>query len=251
MSNQLTAEQQRKIEENRRKALERRAQRLGQSVGTTCNQPSVGSSVATVRPQPSNQVASLAPADQKTSNSAPKRFVPPTFRKDSQSGSIQTQHPHPLFPGTDNQINQNILKNSSTQVSFVLQNQQHLIICTSGLQHIYLYLQVTGPPLQTDQHLNTSGGAQPASNITSSSSGSVAGSFYKQASKPVQLPAAKPPLLSTSVPAVPAKKPAVSVRGKCVLHAENRFRVEVGYHVELISVFKSISSRNYGKILIR
>lgn len=137
MSNQLTAEQQRKIEENRRKALERRAQRLGQSIGTS-KQPSVGSSVSTVQPQPLKQVASLVPADHKTSNSALNRFVPPTFKKDSQSSSNQTQRPHLLLPGTGNQIHQNTLKNSSTWVSFVLKISWKRIICIAVFCIIFI-----------------------------------------------------------------------------------------------------------------
>lgn len=57
------------------------------------------------------------------------------------------------------------------------------------------------------------------------------------------------PTASSSFSAVPAKKPAISVRGKCLPHTEGRFRVEVGYHAELIAVFKSIPSKNYGKRL--
>uniref|UniRef100_A0A672JKP9 SWI/SNF-related matrix-associated actin-dependent regulator of chromatin subfamily A-like protein 1 n=1 Tax=Salarias fasciatus TaxID=181472 RepID=A0A672JKP9_SALFA len=78
----------------------------------------------------------------------------------------------------------------------------------------------------------------------SSSSGAATPSFYKQTT-PAQSPAAQLPPNSASLHAVPAKKPAISVRGKCVLHTEGRFRVEVSYHAELIAVFKSIPSKNY------
>lgn len=90
-------------------------------------------------------------------------------------------------------------------------------------------------------------GAKPAQspNPDPSSTGSVggAGSFYKHANK---CPVAQ---LPSDPITVPVKKPAVSVRGKCVAHTEGRFRVEVGYHAELIAVFKSIPSKNYGKCL--
>uniref|UniRef100_A0AAR2J6E7 SWI/SNF-related matrix-associated actin-dependent regulator of chromatin subfamily A-like protein 1 n=1 Tax=Pygocentrus nattereri TaxID=42514 RepID=A0AAR2J6E7_PYGNA len=59
------------------------------------------------------------------------------------------------------------------------------------------------------------------------------------------LPLPKRPFPSNEVSAGPVKKPAVSVRGRCVPHSEERFRVEVGYHAELIAVFKNIPSRNY------
>lgn len=82
---------------------------------------------------------------------------------------------------------------------------------------------------------------------TNSSSG---GSFYKQASTPVHSPVAQPASSTATVNSVPAKKPAISVRGRCVLHTEGRFRIEVGYHAELIAVFKSVSSKSYGWCLL-
>lgn len=88
----------------------------------------------------------------------------------------------------------------------------------------------------------------PKPNPTFSSSGGVAGSFYKQASKSAQR-LAQLPSNSSTLNAVPAKKPVISVKGKCVAHTEGRFRVEVGYHAELIAVFKSVPSKNYGKCL--
>uniref|UniRef100_A0A1A8R8W9 SWI/SNF-related matrix-associated actin-dependent regulator of chromatin subfamily A-like protein 1 n=2 Tax=Nothobranchius rachovii TaxID=451742 RepID=A0A1A8R8W9_9TELE len=206
MSNQLTAEQKRKIEENRRKALKRRAQRLGQTVSSS-KQPSV-------QPQLPTQSVSMVSANQ-TFNSTQARFVPP-IKKDSQSFSYQIPQPNPqLLSGA----------------------------CSS---------KVTGQYHQTSQHVNSSvlsgGGsfdvksAQPKSNHASGNPGI---SFYKQANKPAQVPAPQLPSGSATLTAVPAKKPAVSVRGQCVPHAENRFRVEVGYHAELIAAFRSIPSRNF------
>ncbi|XP_047227162.1 SWI/SNF-related matrix-associated actin-dependent regulator of chromatin subfamily A-like protein 1 [Girardinichthys multiradiatus] len=205
MSNQLTAEQQRKIEENRRKALERRAQR---------QQPPAGCNGASAQ-------ADLSKQSENHRNppfSAPPRFVPP-FKKDSQMSSNQIDRTnHQLQPGSGNQLNQNTLNNPPRQVS--------------------------GPP-RTNQHLNSLGssggrsvGIKPVQ-ATSVTSGSAAGSFYKPASKPGQVSAVQPPSSANT------KKAAISVRGKCVLHAENRFKVEVGYHAELIAVFKSIPSKNY------
>uniref|UniRef100_A0AAV2JX92 SWI/SNF-related matrix-associated actin-dependent regulator of chromatin subfamily A-like protein 1 n=1 Tax=Knipowitschia caucasica TaxID=637954 RepID=A0AAV2JX92_KNICA len=50
---------------------------------------------------------------------------------------------------------------------------------------------------------------------------------------------------SSTVNPAPAKRPVISARGKCVPHTEGRFRVEVGFHAQLIDVFKSIPSRNF------
>uniref|UniRef100_A0A8C6Q7X5 SWI/SNF-related matrix-associated actin-dependent regulator of chromatin subfamily A-like protein 1 n=1 Tax=Nothobranchius furzeri TaxID=105023 RepID=A0A8C6Q7X5_NOTFU len=165
MSNQLTAEQKRKIEENRRKALKRRAQRLGQTVSSS-KQPSV-------QPQLPTQSVSMVSADQ-------------------------------TFNSTSQHVNSSVLSGGG---SFDVKS------------------------------------AQPKSNHASGNPGI---SFYKQANKPAQVPAPQLPSGSATLTAVPAKKPAIFVRGQCVPHAENRFRVEVGYHAELIAAFRSIPSRNFG-----
>uniref|UniRef100_A0A8C4HPM3 SWI/SNF-related matrix-associated actin-dependent regulator of chromatin subfamily A-like protein 1 n=1 Tax=Dicentrarchus labrax TaxID=13489 RepID=A0A8C4HPM3_DICLA len=189
MSNQLTAEQQRKIEENRRRALERRAQRLGQSTSSSKQTPG-GFSSTSVQVQPSKQSFTADPAtlghhrETPSSASAPKLFVPP-FKKDSQSFYNLKQVIDPLPQTKSQHVSSPVLSSGGS----------------AGVKPTH-----------------------PRPNITSSSSGGAVGSFYN---------------------ALPAKKPAISVRGKCVPHAEDRFRVEVGYHAELIAVFKSIPSKNY------
>ncbi|XP_045909723.1 SWI/SNF-related matrix-associated actin-dependent regulator of chromatin subfamily A-like protein 1 isoform X1 [Micropterus dolomieu] len=239
MSNQLSAEQQRKIEENRRRALERRAQRLAQTVNSS-KQTSVGFSSTSLQAHPPVQInasdlATLAHHREAPSSASAQTWFVPPFKKDSESFSNQNQGTkHQQLSGTGNQINQSTLCNS-----------------TSSRQ-----IQVIDPLPQTrSQHVSSpvlsSGGsfgvksAHPKPNITSSSSGGAVGLFYKQTSKPAQSPVAQLPLNSSTLNAVPAKKPAISVRGKCVPHTEDRFRVEVGYHAELIAVFKSIPSKNY------
>uniref|UniRef100_A0A8C7N5T6 SWI/SNF-related matrix-associated actin-dependent regulator of chromatin subfamily A-like protein 1 n=1 Tax=Oncorhynchus kisutch TaxID=8019 RepID=A0A8C7N5T6_ONCKI len=179
MSSSLTAEQQQKIEENRRRALAIRAQRqAAHSTGT-------GSSYGAK----SSSSSSSSSSGQNVSSV----FKPPQLNKavlpgpypTSTSGSFSVSKPHP---------------NTSS----------------SGL---------------------------------SSHSGSAIGSFYKQGTKH----GATSPSVQSAAPSsgtdvsnsLPGKTPAVTVRGKCVSHSEERFRVEVGYHAELIAVFKNIPSRNY------
>lgn len=201
MSNQLTAEQQRKIEENRRKALELRAQRLRQQSSAGCN----GASVQT-------DFSKRGENQRNPHSSAPTRFVPP-FKQNSQISSKEIQQ---APPGPSNQLNQNTQNTSSRQVS--------------------------APPPRTNGVGSSGGvsvGVRPAQ-TTSVTSGS---SFYKQPNTSGATSAALPP--SSAATAVAAKKPVISVRGKCVPHAEDRFKVEVGYHAELIAVFKSIPSKNY------
>ncbi|XP_076603149.1 SWI/SNF-related matrix-associated actin-dependent regulator of chromatin subfamily A-like protein 1 [Chaetodon auriga] len=239
MSNQLTAEQQRKIEENRRRALERRAQRLGQTVCSN-KQTSVGFSGTSVQPQHPKQSGNSDPGtlthhrETPSTSSAPKRFVPP-FKEDSQCLYNQNQGPkHQHLSGTGNQITQS----------------------TPGTSASSRQMQLIDPLPQTRSQqvsscVSSSGGsfgakpAHPKPNPTSTSSGGAAGFFYKQANKPAQSPVAQLPSNSSTQNVVPAKKPAISVRGKCVPHTEDRFRVEVGYHAGLIAVFKSIPSKNY------
>ncbi|KAJ8255315.1 hypothetical protein GJAV_G00203480 [Gymnothorax javanicus] len=74
---------------------------------------------------------------------------------------------------------------------------------------------------------------------------SSAGTFYGRRTKSDLVPQKKPLANFASSSAVAAKKPSISVRGKCVSHSPERFRVEVCYHTELIAVFKSIPSRTY------
>lgn len=87
---------------------------------------------------------------------------------------------------------------------------------------------------------------KPDPSSTPAAAAAGAGSFYNQANK---CPAPRLPSSSSDLPTVPVKKPAISVRGKCLPHTDARFRVEVGYHAQLIAVFKTIPSKNYGKCL--
>lgn len=120
MSNQLTAEQQRKIEENRRKALERRAQRLGQAVSTD-KQTSAGFGITSSHIQPQKHTgaphpAALAPH---SSVNALKRFMPPP-QKQPQTLSNQRQGAqHQGLSGSGTQIN-NTNSGSSRQVRFFI-----------------------------------------------------------------------------------------------------------------------------------
>uniref|UniRef100_A0A8D3DHM2 SWI/SNF-related matrix-associated actin-dependent regulator of chromatin subfamily A-like protein 1 n=1 Tax=Scophthalmus maximus TaxID=52904 RepID=A0A8D3DHM2_SCOMX len=172
MSHQLTAEQQRTIEENRRRALERRAQRLGQPVGF-------------------NDVTSAGPGG------APVQRQPPPAHRVSPDPAALVHH-----------------RDTSP------------VLFSGG--------SFGGKP------------AQPKPHLTPSGSGGAAGSFYKQPiGKPAQSSVVPPSSNPSTLNGTAAKKPAISVRGKCAPHTEGRFRVEVGYHAELIAVFKSIPSKSY------
>jgi hypothetical protein len=179
MTTKLTLEQQRKIEDNRKKALEIRARRLGH--------------VNPASPKSSEQVSSINQSAQCAPTASPASRLGP-------------QH-HPFIP-----------------------------------------------PFKKDSNLGTKSiSGKPSDNkpsISPSSSGGVVGSFYKPVAQSNPSPQAPPSLKSSSMTAgPPSTKPFVSTRGKCVSHSKDRFRVEVGYHAELIAVFKSIQSKTYGKCL--
>ncbi|XP_056145296.1 SWI/SNF-related matrix-associated actin-dependent regulator of chromatin subfamily A-like protein 1 [Lampris incognitus] len=222
MSDQLTVEQKRQIEDNRQKALERRAQRLGQQT-TTNQQTSAGYNRHFSRQQnvpvtPSVPGHQAGPAS--TSASRPGPFLPP-FK-----AVLQNQGTHSA---------QSFSESAQTVLHNAAPSRQ---------------VQITHPVHQSKgQHLNSAGlsgrdsfGVKPIeqkSTIPSTTSTGAVNLFYKQGSERVHSSN------SSRVNAAPTKKPTISVRGKCVSHTEDRFRVEVGYHKELIAVFKAIPSKSY------
>ncbi|XP_056285541.1 SWI/SNF-related matrix-associated actin-dependent regulator of chromatin subfamily A-like protein 1 [Pseudoliparis swirei] len=233
MSNQLTVEQQRKIEENRRRAMERRAQRQGQTSSSN-TQTSAGFSGASGPVQPSRQsgasdhAARHRPPHALSSASAREQSASP-FKTDSTSfNDVKQGHKHQQPSSTCNQLKQS----TKTQIQVIDPLPQ------ARGQH------VSGPVLS----IGASSGVKPAHpkpNVPSNSPGGAVHSFYKQTSKPAQSSVAQLPCDVSTFNAVPAKKAAIAIRGKCVPHREGRFRIEVGYHAGLIAVFKSISSKNY------
>ncbi|KAM3861944.1 SWI/SNF-related matrix-associated actin-dependent regulator of chromatin subfamily A-like protein 1 [Diretmus argenteus] len=195
MSGQLTVEQQRQIEENRQRALARRAQRLGQTT-----------------------ISSTLTHQRGTSTSSafrPGQFVSP-------SAKVSQNH---FRPNQDIQPQQLVSGSGRVPPNSASSRQ----------------IQVIEPlPQSKGQHVKSPGLSGGGS--IGVSSGTV-GSFYNKDSKRVQSPVAQPsPNYST---VVPPKKASISVRGKCVSHSDERFRVEVRYHAELIAVFKAIPSKNY------
>uniref|UniRef100_A0A8C5HNE5 SWI/SNF-related matrix-associated actin-dependent regulator of chromatin subfamily A-like protein 1 n=1 Tax=Gouania willdenowi TaxID=441366 RepID=A0A8C5HNE5_GOUWI len=243
MSAQLTEEQQRKIEENRRKALERRAQRLGQTTSTQQRHSPSSTSNSSI------PVQNVTAIHHVTGTEAPRKkvFVPP-FKKDPQSVSNQTQHPSHQKPFTSG--NQTIAHPwpRACLLPFNVKILYYNPVFPSPYQ-----TQLVDPLPFSNQHLNNPSGLStgvkpvqatpnPTSDATACTSSS---SFYNRSIQPAQAAVAQLPSNTFTPKAASAKKPCVSVRGKCVSHTEGRFRVEVRYHAQLINVFKSIPSKNY------
>lgn len=172
MSASLTPEQQRRIEENRQRALAKRAERLAQ--GNTPLLPPGSAPSNPSQPQPVSSVS--------YSNTAK---------------------------------NQQVFTSDATHPCAAEKDAKQLIKANKG-------------PF-----------VPPAPKTSSASC-----SFYGQTGKAQtgEKRASKAPETGSGVP---AKKPLVCVKGRCVSHSDDRFRVEVGYHAGLISVFKSIPSKNY------
>nr|XP_008120503.1 PREDICTED: SWI/SNF-related matrix-associated actin-dependent regulator of chromatin subfamily A-like protein 1 isoform X2 [Anolis carolinensis] len=97
-----------------------------------------------------------------------------------------------------------------------------------------------------------------ATNLTSELCAKKEGSntlqFYGTKNTSVPIKAGKEPKLlvsgGTSNPSeIPVQiKKHSALRGKCVKHSEDRFRVEIGYNKELIEMFRSLPSKNYDPI---
>ncbi|XP_031661718.1 SWI/SNF-related matrix-associated actin-dependent regulator of chromatin subfamily A-like protein 1 isoform X3 [Oncorhynchus kisutch] len=309
MSSSLTAEQQQKIEENRRRALAIRAQR--QAAQSNNQTPISGLNNPAIAPQQCINTHSGPP-----SNSTPRPGLthhPPNTVLQNYVPRGQDRRPNQLFSSPRDKSGQNSLfSNTATkQIKVIdplpLPKGQHslkgLDVSTGGSPSVFKPLQpkTTGGPSSSVSGSSTgtgsSYGAKSSSSSSSSSSGqnvssvfkppqlnkavlpgpyptstsgsfsvskphpntsssglsshsgSAIGSFYKQGTKH----GATSPSVQSAAPSsgtdvsnsLPGKTPAVTVRGKCVSHSEERFRVEVGYHAELIAVFKNIPSRNY------
>uniref|UniRef100_A0A8B9KY52 SWI/SNF-related matrix-associated actin-dependent regulator of chromatin subfamily A-like protein 1 n=1 Tax=Astyanax mexicanus TaxID=7994 RepID=A0A8B9KY52_ASTMX len=210
MSNTLTPEQKRKIEENRLKALARRAERLAQG-----NPQPLQNDLFSSKQQ--QHASSPTPQPRPTAGPS-KKYTPPL--------PSHRNNPHALL--ADNGTHRPPL------------NQSHYALPIPNRHFPTNEPQTSGP----------SASSKPPEVKPDASKGTFkANSFYGQnqglTAQPSDKKTPKPPDTSS---AGPAKKPTVSVRGKCVPHTEERFRVEVGYHAELIAVFKNIPSRNYDPV---
>uniref|UniRef100_A0A4W4H7G0 SWI/SNF-related matrix-associated actin-dependent regulator of chromatin subfamily A-like protein 1 n=1 Tax=Electrophorus electricus TaxID=8005 RepID=A0A4W4H7G0_ELEEL len=191
MSSNLTPEQQKRIEENRKRAIERRAERLAQS----------------------NAHVS---AQNKASTS---QHVSPSTGFLSDTAGRHTTYV-PTFP-----LNYEI-KSAARNAGITRQ------VCS----------QASAPSTHFKPPELKSG----AGHFPGTKQASTVGSFYGHSTKlPGQTLKNQRSKASDTGSAVPAKRPSVCVHGRCVPHSKERFRVEVGYHMELIAVFKNIPSRNY------
>ncbi|KAJ8255314.1 hypothetical protein GJAV_G00203460 [Gymnothorax javanicus] len=222
MSGSLTAEQQKRIEENRQRALARRAERLAEQQRGSCDQ----------KPTVPGNLASRAHSGVPATHSVAEMRPGPSTQANS--------YPHKHLPQRPNQaINQPWQKQGSTltapapkQIKLIDPLPLPIAPVARGINSHTSNSSLKSPEAKAD--------VAPVSAAPSS-----AGTFYGQRPKFDPVPQKKPLATVASSSTVAAKKPSISVRGKCVSHSSERFRVEVCYHTELIAVFKSIPSRTY------
>ncbi|KAJ8352338.1 hypothetical protein SKAU_G00238140 [Synaphobranchus kaupii] len=226
MSGSLTAEQQRRIEENRQRALARRAERLAQQEPVSCHH----------NPTAPQNITSRAPSH----SSSTHAVAAPRPRLSPQAAT----HPLKHFPQSTNR--------TLMQVSPVSGQKPGITLTAPAPKQIKVIDPLPMAPI-TSKGINSqtvnfssfktseskSDGAPVSAALAS------AGTFYGHAFKSDRVPQKMPPSTVASTSTVTVKKPAISVRGKCVSHSSEHFRVEVGYHTELIAVFKNMPSRNY------
>ncbi|XP_075685205.1 SWI/SNF-related matrix-associated actin-dependent regulator of chromatin subfamily A-like protein 1 [Rhinoderma darwinii] len=258
MSACLTEEQKRRIEENRQTALARRALRLAtQKNGINQN----ASTVSNTNPQPAavNHLQSAQPTFSATA----------AIRDGGKVNSIKRITPNIGNAGANasNNLTQTIknlptAQNSSTATAleYTASNEPQ----TTGpakADYTTTSSNVTGdhtfqddvtknsnPPGSSDKTydvLSGSGkaGSEPGKITSTAAKFYGSGTTTTGATVPASRTGGREMAGSSETP--PAKKTAVGVKGRCVKHADERFRVEVGYNAELISLFKGIPSKNY------
>ncbi|XP_046902966.1 SWI/SNF-related matrix-associated actin-dependent regulator of chromatin subfamily A-like protein 1 isoform X2 [Hypomesus transpacificus] len=231
MSSNLTAEQQRKIEENRQKALAKRALRLAQASSIN-SQQSPGNDIPNAcQQQHGTASAPLGPPNKRwTPPSSTFRPAPPELPTRSAPAQINNNRqfvkPNELFSG------HNSLNTATKQIKVIdpLPNSKAKL-----------------PGKEFSSGVSTGLKRPFEQKVISNPSGSTVGAFYKPGSKPaVQCAGAQSSSSAFgSTNAMIIKKLGITVMGKCVSHSEERFRVEVGYNAELIALFKNIPSKNY------
>lgn len=210
MSGNLTDEQRRKIDENRRKALEKRAARLNHSK------------------QPNNPTLTLS-----------KNLVNTDSFGSSSSHSIARQS-----NSTKNTVSAS--KDASFDVGRSIPGQASK---SSFNESTFTTTTTTQSGNETSTTQTTSiqdfvsKFARPGSSKSSFSKSDKG----KVDNRPEQTQGNDK---VCGAPNFGASKDVKVVKGTCVLISKNRFAVKAGYHAQLIGMFKTIPSRSYGELLV-
>lgn len=236
MSLPLTEEQRKKIEENRQKALARRAEKLW------AEQPqSTASGSSAARPSQCKQNSLLnLPAEP----SKPEGHATISKGQNLNNSLPAAQRPHssPCFQPSTAEEAKGLWK-SEGKMSAACPNpsppevsNQQLLGCKSSEGHPQATQDTAAScprPFPRDPKLEAKAGRP------STSGQSISDTFYALGGKTPKTDGRPAKALQTS----PQK--ASCLRGMC-LRTGDRFRVKIGYNKELIEVFKSLPSRRYG-----
>uniref|UniRef100_A0A8C9ELI9 SWI/SNF-related matrix-associated actin-dependent regulator of chromatin subfamily A-like protein 1 n=1 Tax=Pavo cristatus TaxID=9049 RepID=A0A8C9ELI9_PAVCR len=215
MSSGLTEEQKRRIEENRQKALARRAERLAAQQGGQ-----LGITGPQIKEQSPDNRGSLKQENNHV------RFI-----------SLPQQNPDNPFPTSI----PNSLSYSHQHYSDGQHGQQALINLGT-FQRPKCYPAFKNPTETSRPNLTGNRSSDGIKDLQSQS---------KSAIKYVSSPSSA--TLSASEMVINTDRPAERqggsgaflASGKCVKYGEDRFQVEIGYNAELIALFKKIPTRSY------
>lgn len=252
-SGQLTDEQQRRIEENRRKALEKRAARLRQQQEQTAWSTNTASTTFKLNINRGNFVSSNAaqpPRDENAllSSNKPNSYVP---QRQMSAKSEGVKHSLNVTPSVGQASNANLSMNGNTirsSTGFSGESQNSLVgaskamVKPSNNERSSRSFQSTVSQFYRPQNIpdsssskrkfeSTNPGTKPSTVSSSGFANSNSGS-----------------LKSGVVSSVNVKNTEKEVKGNCVLMSRERFAVVVPYQPQVIGIFKTIPSRSYGKI---
>nr|XP_006636786.2 PREDICTED: SWI/SNF-related matrix-associated actin-dependent regulator of chromatin subfamily A-like protein 1 [Lepisosteus oculatus]XP_015214755.1 PREDICTED: SWI/SNF-related matrix-associated actin-dependent regulator of chromatin subfamily A-like protein 1 [Lepisosteus oculatus]XP_015214756.1 PREDICTED: SWI/SNF-related matrix-associated actin-dependent regulator of chromatin subfamily A-like protein 1 [Lepisosteus oculatus]XP_015214757.1 PREDICTED: SWI/SNF-related matrix-associated actin-de len=222
MSDCLTDEQQRRIEENRQRALARRAERLAQSQQKHYGPP-------TGQSDPCVPAQSKGPAIGSGAN-------PPKLLKQTASLPQTNVGGHSALQGTEEKASRETL-----QAPWASQIKGNGISKLNALNKM-------DSKEESSTALNSIETKTEMAAQEAAGSGTQATKFYGTGVKLKEIVLSSEQISATikdNASTMATKKPACLVKGKCVAHTSERFRVEVSYNADLIMVFKSMSSRNY------
>ncbi|EGV95627.1 SWI/SNF-related matrix-associated actin-dependent regulator of chromatin subfamily A-like protein 1 [Cricetulus griseus] len=240
MSLPLTEEQKKKIEENRQKALARRAEKLSEQPQSTASGSTVSSPFVNLLAGPSKPVGhGVLFKQQNLSNSFPAHSTPePAKGIWKIQGERSTACSNPA-PSPANISNQQLLgyksDQSHPQASHKIRSTP---IATTTQEPL-----AKGPSSQ-DTAASSSGPFSKgpeleAKTMKPSTSGQNASdTYYALGGKTPRTEGRPPKKLQNSTQKVSC------LQGTCI-RTGDRFRVKIGYNEELIAVFKSLPSRRY------
>lgn len=284
MSSGLTEEQKRRIEENRQKALARRAERLaaqgGGQVGTTW--PQVKEQSPGNRgnlKQENNHVRFISQHQQNPdSPGEQKSYLQKDYNHYTANQQMAGSHGEQQKNCSEDSEQASGIKQFSTTIPNSLsyshkhyldaggqQHGQQALINLDTFQQPECYPAFKNPtePSHTrvidNRHPDSSKDLQSQNKSVSPPSSTVQSNPEMLINRPTERggctsqASTKMQKLTSSAGSWPSfeagscKKANNVTKGKCVKYGEDRFQVEVGYNAELIALFKKIPSKSYGK----